>query len=188
MPLPDVEEKVVDPEGRCLGPGEEGEVCIRGPNVMIGYYHLPHQTAEVFDDEGYFKTGDMGRIDADGHLYITGRIKEMLIIGGENVFPREIEEVLNAHPSVHDSAVIGMTDPSRGEVPLAFVELAEDADFDETALRSHCRELLAQYKVPREIRLLEKLPRNPTGKIMRRALSAETPTTAGAESAASENS
>jgi long-chain acyl-CoA synthetase len=188
MPLPDVEEKVVDTEGRCLGPGEEGEVCIRGPNVMPGYYHLPDQTAAVFDDEGYFKTGDMGRIDADGHLYITGRIKEMLIIGGENVFPREIEEVLNAHPSVHDSAVIGMTDPSRGEVPLAFVELAEDADFDETALRAHCRELLAQYKVPREIRLLEKLPRNPTGKIMRRALSAATPTTASAESAASENS
>jgi long-chain acyl-CoA synthetase len=156
---------------------------------MAGYYKLPEQTAAVFDDEGYFKTGDMGRIDADGHLYITGRIKEMLIIGGENVFPREIEEVLNAHPSVHDSAVIGAADPSRGEVPLAFVETAEDAEFDETALRSHCREHLAQYKVPREIRLLAKLPRNPTGKIMRRALSADTPAaTSGAPSAGSQPS
>jgi long-chain acyl-CoA synthetase len=183
MPLPDVQEKVVDGEGRRLGPGEEGEICIRGPNIMPGYYGLAQQTAAVFDDEGYFRTGDMGRIDADGHLFITGRIKEMLIIGGENVFPREIEEVLNAHPSVHDSAVIGVSDPSRGEVPLAFVELAEDAGFDETALRSHCREHLAQYKVPREIRLLEKLPRNPTGKIMRRALSAETPSAAGSQAA-----
>ncbi|MHC4480968.1 MAG: class I adenylate-forming enzyme family protein [Planctomycetota bacterium] len=183
MALPQVQEKVVDTEGRSLGPDEEGEVCIRGPNIMAGYYGLPDQTAAVFDDEGYFRTGDMGRIDADGHLYITGRIKEMLIIGGENVFPREIEEVLNAHASVLDSAVIGTTDPSRGEVPLAFVELAEGAEFDETALRSHCREHLAQYKVPREIRLLEKLPRNPTGKIMRRALSADAP--AGTASAGS---
>ncbi len=94
----------------------------------------------------------------------------MLIIGGENFFPREIEEVLNAHPSVQDSAVVGMTDTSRGELPLAFVELVEGASFDETALRSHCREHLAQYKVPREIRVLDKLPRNPTGKIMRREL------------------
>jgi long-chain acyl-CoA synthetase len=180
MPLPRIEEKIVDDKGRRLGPNEEGELCIRGPNVMAGYYGLPEQTAEVFDAEGYFRTGDMARIDDDGHLYITGRIKEMLIIGGENVFPREIEEVLNAHPSIHDSAVIGMMDPSRGEVPLAFVELVEDASFDETALRSHCREHLAQFKVPREIRVLEKLPRNPTGKIMRRALSAEKPAEAGA--------
>ncbi|MHC4220761.1 MAG: class I adenylate-forming enzyme family protein [Planctomycetota bacterium] len=178
MALPRVQEKVVGEQGQRLGPGEEGEVCIRGPNIMSGYYKLPDQTAAVFDDEHYFRTGDMGRIDADGHLYITGRIKEMLIIGGENVFPREIEEVLNAHPSVHDSAVIGMMDPSRGEVPLAFVEPAEDAEFNETDLRSHCREHLAGYKVPREIRLIDKLPRNPTGKIMRRRLSAETPTAA----------
>ncbi|MHC4109275.1 MAG: class I adenylate-forming enzyme family protein [Planctomycetota bacterium] len=132
MALPDVDEKIVDRDGRVLGVDEEGEVCIKGPNVMPGYYKLPEQTKAVFDADGYFKTGDMGRFDADGHLYITGRIKEMLIIGGENVFPREIEEVLNAHPLVHDSAVIGLADPSRGEVPLAFVELEEGASFDET--------------------------------------------------------
>ena len=184
MALPGVEEKIVDADGHPLGVDEEGEVCIRGPNVMKGYYKLPEQTAAVFDAQGYFKTGDMGRFDADGFLYITGRIKEMLIIGGENVFPREIEEVLNAHPSVNDSAVIGMPDPSRGEVPLAFVELVEDAAFDETALRSHCREHLAQFKVPREIRVREKLPRNATGKIMRRQLTAET--TAAATAAGGE--
>jgi long-chain acyl-CoA synthetase len=171
--LPDVEEKIVAPDGRRLGVDEEGEICITGPNIMKGYFKMPEATAAVFDDEGFFRTGDMGRMDADGHLYITGRIKEMLIIGGENVFPREIEEVLNAHPSVQASAVIGMQDPSRGEVPLAFVELVEDAEFDETALRSHCREGLAQYKVPRDIRVLDALPRNPTGKIMRRDLSAD---------------
>ncbi len=175
MPILEVDEKIVGPGGERLGANQEGEVCIKGPNVMSGYFRLPEQTAEVFDDEGYFRTGDMGRFDDDGHLYITGRIKEMLIIGGENVFPREIEEVLNAHESVQESAVIGVQDPSRGEVPLAFVELVEGATFDETALRTHCREHLAPFKVPREIRPLAELPRNPTGKIMRRDLTTKTP-------------
>lgn len=173
--LPDVIEKVVDPTGAALPVGEEGEICIKGPNVMKGYYNLPEATAAVFDEEGYFKSGDMGRLDEDGFLYITGRIKEMLIIGGENVFPREIEEVLNQHPDVHDSAVIGMQDANRGEVALAFVELAEGATFNEMQLRSHCRESLAQFKVPRDIRVLDELPRNPTGKIMRRRLNADIP-------------
>ena len=174
-PVPGVDEKIVDPDGRELPPNTDGEILIRGANVMAGYYGLEAETKAVFTEDGYFRTGDMGRFDDDGHLYITGRIKEMLIIGGENVFPREIEEVLNAHPSVHASAVIGVHDDTRGEVPLAFVELEEDATFDETSLRSTCREALAQYKVPREIRVLEALPRNPTGKILRRALSADTP-------------
>jgi long-chain acyl-CoA synthetase len=150
--------------------GLEGEIRMKGPNIMKGYFKLPEQTAAAFDENGYFRTGDMGRFDADGHLYITGRIKEMLIIGGENVFPREIEEVLDKHPSVAASAVIGVMDESRGEVPVAFVELKEGEKFDETALRKFCREHLAQFKVPRDIRSIEKLPRNPTGKIMRREL------------------
>ena len=156
-------------------PNDEGEIRIKGPNVMKGYYKLPDLTAQVFDSNGYFRTGDMGRFDADGHLYITGRIKEMLIIGGENVFPREIEEVLDSHPSVSASAVIGVMDESRGEVPVAFVELKEGATFDERELRSYCRDRLAQFKVPRDIRQIEKLPRNPTGKIMRRELKAILP-------------
>ena len=142
---------------------------------MKGYLNLPEETAAVFDENGYFRTGDMGKIDGEGFLSITGRIKEMLIIGGENVFPREIEEILNRHDSVKDSAVIGVPDPSRGEVALAFVEMVDGADFDATALRAHCRDSIAQFKVPREIRLVKELPRNPTGKIVRRKLSSETP-------------
>ncbi len=180
-PLPGIQEIIVAESPKApstqhsapstrLGHNEDGEIRIKGPNVMKGYYKLPEQTAAVFDSEGYFKTGDMGRFDDEGHLYITGRIKEMLIIGGENVFPREIEEVLDQHPSVSASAVIGVRDESRGEVAVAFVELKEGAAFSEKDLRSHCRDKLAQFKVPREIRHIEKLPRNPTGKIMRREL------------------
>lgn len=169
-PLPRVEEKIVGPNGERLGPNEDGEICIKGPNVMKGYYNLPDATKEVFDEEGYFRTGDMGRFDEDGFLYITGRIKEMLIIGGENVFPREIEEVIEQHESVHAAAVIGAPDDLRGEVAVAFVEMKEGAAFDERSIRSFCREQLPQYKVPRDIRVLEQLPRNPTGKVLRREL------------------
>lgn len=176
-PLPGIEERIVAEDGRLCGAGEDGEVRIKGPNVMMGYFKRPEETAAVFDEQGFFRSGDMGRFDADGFLSITGRIKEMLIIAGENVFPREIEEVLDAHPSVQASAVIGMPDESRGEVALAFVEVREGAAFDETELRSHCRKFLGQHKVPREIRRLDALPRNPTGKIMRRRLSAATPGT-----------
>jgi len=174
-PLPDVQQRIVGPEGQLLAAGQDGEVRIQGPNVMHGYWNLPEETAKVFDEHGFFRTGDMGRFDAEGHLYITGRFKEMLIISGENVFPREIEEVLNRHPSVKDAAVIGMQDPMRGEVPLAFVELHEGAAFDAAALQHHCRATLPAYKVPREIRRRTALPRNPTGKILRRALNADTP-------------
>lgn len=170
--VPGVEVRIVGPDERVLGADEEGEIRLKGPNVMRGYYRLPEETAAVFDAAGYFRTGDMGRMDREGFLYITGRIKEMLIVAGENVFPREIEEVLNQHPAVKDSAVIGMQDGARGEVPLAFVELREDAAFDEASLRALCRQKLAGYKVPKEIRLVEALPRNATGKIMRRALKA----------------
>ena len=168
--LPEVQERIVDPEGRVLGPGQDGEVRIKGPNVMKGYYNLPELTASVFDADGFFRTGDMGRMDAEGHLSITGRFKEMLIISGENVFPREIEEVINHHPLVKESAVVGLRDPSRGEVPVCFVELRDGAAWDEHAVRAFARDRLPPYKVPREFRVLEALPRNPTGKVMRRTL------------------
>ena len=172
-PLDGVEEIIVDEEENRLGPGEDGEVRIRGKNIMAGYFKLPEATSAAFDDNGFFRTGDMGRIDEDGFLSITGRIKEMLIISGENVFPREIEEVLNRHPSVSAGAVVGQQDPARGEVPIAFVELVEGAEFDPQECRTFCRKTLAPFKVPREIHVLESLPRNPTGKIMRRELMQE---------------
>lgn len=173
--LPDIEVRIVAlDEERVVATGEDGEIRMRGPNIMQGYYHLPEDTDRAFDEEGYFRTGDIGHVDEDGFLYITGRLKEMMIIGGENVFPRDIEEVLNQHEAVHDSAVIGVRDPSRGEVPIAFVELSgEGVSADENVeseLRGFCRLSLPTYKVPREIYVVEELPRNATGKIMRRAL------------------
>lgn len=183
--LPDIDQRIVDIEtGAFLPPGRDGEVRMKGPNVMRGYFKLPDETAKAFDEHGYFRTGDIGRQDEDGHLYITGRLKEMLIVGGENVFPREIEEVLNQHPSVKDSGVVGKMDPIRGEVPVAFVELRElgegdaagaggasgRAAFDQKDVLQWCRKRLAGYKVPDELRCVEMLPRNPTGKVMRREL------------------
>ncbi len=183
--LPGVDIRIVDEHDKLLGPHTDGEVLIAGPNIMRGYYHLPQQTADVFVDlsvpgdnaaaatKRFFRTGDIGRLDEDGFLYITGRKKEMLIVGGENVFPREIEEVLNQHKTVAESAVIGKIDGVRGEVPVAFVEVNAECSFDETDLRTWCRDRLAGYKVPRQIRLIEQLPRNPTGKILRRQLAAD---------------
>lgn len=182
--LPRVHHFIVDDDLHALPTGQDGEILLAGPNIMQGYFKLPQETAAALVDidcplpggSRYvgraLRTGDIGRIDADGFLYITGRKKEMLIIAGENVFPREIEEVLNQHPSVRDSAVIGKNDDLRGEIPIAFVELHEGQRFDETALRTHCRDRLAGYKVPREIRHIDALPRNPTGKILRRNLKA----------------
>jgi len=170
-PLPNVTIEIRDSQGRPLPAGEKGEICIAGPNIMAGYYKMPDETAKVIDDRGFFRTGDMGKIDIDGLLSITGRIKEMLIIGGENVFPREIEEVLSRHPAVQASAVVGRQDPSRGEVPVAFVEILDGHEFEEAKLRAHCREHLAGYKVPKRIVRMDELPRNPTGKVLRRKLS-----------------
>jgi len=170
MPIIDVHERIVDENENDLPSGEDGEIRISGPNIMKGYYNLEEETALAFDSKGYFKTGDMGQLDEDGFLYITGRIKEMLIIGGENVFPREIEEVLTNHRDVIAAGVVGRSDASRGEVAVAFVELVEGATFDEQALRSWCRESIAPFKVPKSITALDELPRNPTGKIMRREL------------------
>lgn len=168
--------------GDLLPPNTEGEILLAGPVIMQGYYKLPERTAEVMTQVTLpstgqtiraFRTGDIGKVDEDGYLYITGRKKEMLIIGGENVFPREIEEILNQHPSVRDSAVVGKTDGMRGEVPVAFIELNDDCQFDEADLRSFCRDRLAQYKVPREVKVMDELPRSGMGKILRRHLKCE---------------
>lgn len=170
-PLPDVEQRIVDPAtGNTLPAGESGEIRLRGPNKMDGYYKLPEITAETFDADGFYRTGDLGKIDDDGYLYITGRIKEMMIVGGENVFPREIEDAINKHPAVHDSGVTGVPDDMRGEVPEAFVELEDGAEVSEQELVAHCREQLAGYKVPKRIHIVAGLPRSPTGKILRREL------------------
>ncbi len=172
--LPRVTQRIINPATEEILPhSTDGELRIKGPNVMQGYLGLEAETREAFDEHGFFKTGDMAQIDADGFLKITGRIKEMMIVGGENVFPREIEEILNAHPAVHASGVIGQTDPMRGEVPIGFVELEEDQSAEPDELKQWCRDKLPGYKVPKRIEIVDALPRNGTGKIMRRALKPE---------------
>ncbi len=179
--LPGVEQRIVDPETqRELGTNAEGEIRMRGPNIMRGYYRDPKATAAAIDDQGYMRTGDIGRIDDDGFLFITGRLKEMIIVGGENVFPREVEEVLGRHEAVAAAGACGVQDPMRGEVVVAFVELREDQHATPDELRGWCREHLAGYKCPREVHIVEQLPRNPTGKIMRRELPALLPERDGA--------
>jgi long-chain acyl-CoA synthetase len=137
---------------------------------MKGYYRKPNETRQVLDADGWFHTGDVGQLDADGFLSITGRSKEMLIIGGENVFPREIEAVLESHESVLQAAVIGIPDDLRGEVPVAFVIPVHRAHVEEQQLKNHAKQSLAGFKVPRRIEIREDLPAGPTGKILKRRL------------------
>jgi long-chain acyl-CoA synthetase len=169
-PIRNVEVRIVDSEGRDLPTGEEGEILVRGPCVMKGYYRKPEETRRAIDAEGWFRTGDLGRFDKDGYLTITGRVKEMLIVGGENVYPREIEAALETHEAVLQAAVIGLPHGSRGEVPVAFVIPKPGAKVTELELRNHARQLLAGFKVPRQIYVTEDLPKSPTGKVLKRRL------------------
>lgn len=165
-----VEVRIVDENDRDLPAGEEGEIYVRSPGVMKGYYRKPEETAKVIDKEGWFHTGDIGRLETDRYLSITGRAKDMLIIGGENVFPREIEAALEAVEGVLQVAVIGMADDLRGEVPVAFVMPESHTQLDEQTLRSIARQSLAGFKVPRRIEIRDDLPTGPTGKILKRRL------------------
>jgi len=168
--LPWAELKVVDPMGNPLRTGQEGELLVRGPCVMKGYFNDPEQTRSVISEEGWFATGDLARLDADGYVYITGRIKELIISGGENIAPAEIEDVLLHHPAVAECAVVGMADAARGEVPQAFVVLHEGAAATEAELIEHCRSALSRAKVPRKVEFRSELPRTLTGKVLKRAL------------------
>jgi long-chain acyl-CoA synthetase len=139
---------------------------------MQGYHHLPEETAKTITG-GWLHTGDLGKFDDDGYVTITGRKKDLIISAGENIYPREIEEVLAQHPKVKEVAVIGVKDDVRGEVPKAFVIAHDGVSLDEKELRSFCREHLANYKIPKHIELVADLPRSPTGKILKRMLTAK---------------
>jgi len=167
--LPGITVGAVDEFGRDLPAGQTGELVVAGHCVMQGYHNKPVETAAVIRD-GRLHTGDVGHVDAEGFIYITGRAKDMMIIGGENVFPGEIEAALLSHPAVAEAAVVSSRDDVRGELPIAFVILRAETCADEAELRSFCRERLAGYKVPREIRFAQDLPRGPTGKILKRVL------------------
>ena len=170
QPIRHVGVRIVDPQGRDLSTGEDGEILVRGPNLRKGNYRKAEETRRVIDENGWFHTGDIGHLDADGFLSITGRAKEMLIIGGENVFPREIEAVLEAHEAVLQAAVIGVPSELRGEAPIAFVIPKKDMQTTEEALRAFARQRLAGFKTPRRIIIRDDLPTGPTGKILKRKL------------------
>lgn len=169
QPIPNVELSIRDEDGRELPLGEIGEICIRGGNVMRGYWNQPEETAKVLRD-GWLYTGDVGYGDAAGYFFITDRKKDMLLVNGINVYPREIEEVLYQFPGVKEAAVIGVPDARRGEQPLAYVVPIESVTLDDKAILKFIRERLADYKVPRRVLFLAALPRNATGKILKTGL------------------
>jgi long-chain acyl-CoA synthetase len=174
-PLRVVEVKIADENGRALPPGQSGEVWLKGPMIMKEYYKLPHETEAALTPDRFFKTGDLGMLDADGFLYITGRKKDLIIVAGEKVAPREVEEALMAHPAVAEAAVVGKKDAGRGEQVVAFVIGREgQEELKSETLRDFCRESgLAQWKVPREFFFRKDLPRSPTGKVLKRVLADE---------------
>ena len=166
-PIEGVEMRLVDAPGQTVPDGEIGEIAIRGHNVMKGYWNKPEATAEAITD-GWFRTGDMARVDSDGYYYIVDRKKDLIIRGGYNVYPREIEEVLHEHPAVAEVAVIGIPHPDLGEEVGAAVALKPGATATPEELRAFARDRVAAYKYPRRVWLVDSLPKGPTGKILRR--------------------
>ena len=169
LPIPNVEVSIQDDTGRELGDHKTGEVCVRGGNVMLGYWKQPAETAKVMRN-GWLLTGDIGYRDEEGYYFITDRKKDMLLVNGINVYPREIEEILYQYPGVKEAAVIGIPDSRRGEQPIAYVAPNDGAAIEEKALQQFVRRKLADYKVPRKVVFMPSLPRNAAGKILKTAL------------------
>ncbi|MBI3853701.1 MAG: long-chain fatty acid--CoA ligase [Verrucomicrobia bacterium] len=169
VPIPNVEVSVQNDAGDLLASGQTGEICVRGGNVMQGYWNQPEETAKALRN-GWLLTGDVGHRDPDGYFYITDRKKDMLLVNGINVYPREIEEIIYHFPGVKEAAVIGMPDPRKGEQPVAFVAAADGTRLEEKALLQFVRQKLADYKVPRRVVFMAALPRNATGKILKTTL------------------
>jgi long-chain acyl-CoA synthetase len=172
LPIPDTLAVVVDDEGKILPVGEVGEIAIKGPQVMKGYYKMEEETRNTLIN-GWLLTGDIGRMDEDGYFYIVDRKKDMIIAGGYNIYPREVEEVLYEHPDILEAAVIGVPDPKRGETVKAFVVLKEGSKVTAEEIEKFCRERLAAYKVPRIVEFRRELPKTSVGKVLRRVLKEE---------------
>jgi long-chain acyl-CoA synthetase len=156
-----------------LGADAEGELCVRGPQVMKGYWERPEETAECLSPDGWFRTGDLARTAADGYFYIVDRKTDMIIASGYKVLPREIEEVLFAHPAVQEAAVVGVPDAYRGETVKAYIVLKAGMRLSDEEVIAHCRASLAPYKVPRLVEFRAELPKTTIGKVLRRMLVAE---------------
>jgi long-chain acyl-CoA synthetase len=166
LPLPDTKMKIVDDSGQEVPPETRGEIICKGDNVMKGYFKNPQANKETLRD-GWLYTGDIGHMTDDGFFYIVDRKKDMIIRGGENIYPREIEEVLYSYPGVSMAAVIGASDEIYGEVPKAFVVMKEGATATVEQIIQHCKANLANFKVPKYVAFRDDLPKNPTGKIMK---------------------
>jgi len=169
LTLPEVEVNIFDDDDNEVATGEAGEVVVRGPNVMKEYYRREEDTAQVLKN-GWLHTGDIGKLDQEGYLYIIDRKKDMLISKGMNIYPREIEEALHQHPKVAEAAVVGRMDQTKSETPVAFVSLREAKSAEQAEIIGYLKNKLARYKIPREVIFLEEFPRTPTGKILKRKL------------------
>jgi long-chain acyl-CoA synthetase len=172
FPLSSTEIAIRDAEGHDLPIGESGEICIRGPQVMVGYWNRPDETAKVMSPDGYFRSGDIGVMQPDGQVRIVDRMKDMVLVSGFNVYPNEVEDVLAMHPGVLESAVVGLPDEHSGEAVTAFV-VRRDPELTADDLRAFCKESLTGYKVPKQIFFREALPKTNVGKVLRRALREE---------------
>ena len=161
--------KIVDEAGNELGRNRAGEICASGANISPGYYQMPEATAATFKD-GWLHTGDIGYLDDDGYLFIIGREKDLIIRGGFNVYPKDVEEVLAAHPAVKECAVVGFPDPVMGEEVCAYIVKKEDTEVTSAELIAHCRSQLAKYKTPKRVEFLESLPKTSIGKVQKKEL------------------
>lgn len=172
QPFINVEVRLAGENGEDVSPGDTGEILARGPNIMVGYYKDPEATAETLKD-GWLHTGDLGKMDQEGFLHIVGRKKDMIISGGENIFPSEIEEVLYRHPKILEAAVIGLPDPMWGESIHAVIVLKQGRGMTETEVIDFCKDHIASFKKPKSVEFVESLPRSPAGKVLKRVLREE---------------
>jgi len=168
--MDDAEIKVVNGKGDILPIGQQGELCIRGTCTTNGYLNRPEATKEVFDSEGWFHSGDIAFMDDDGFAYIVDRIKDMINVGGEKVFPSEVEDMMLSHPKIKDLVVVGIPDDIKGEAPKAFIQLKEAEVSSEGEIREYCKKRMAPYKVPVQVEFVDEVPRSASGKALRRLL------------------
>jgi long-chain acyl-CoA synthetase len=168
FPLSETEVEMRDEDGKTLAIGEEGELCVRGPQVMTGYWKRPDETEKVMTSDGFFRTGDVGKIMSDGAIKIVDRLKDMVIVSGFNVYPNEIEDILGRHPSILEAAVVGEPDEKTGERVCAYIVVSQPVD--DADIIAHCKKELTPYKVPKKIVRLDELPKSTVGKILRREL------------------
>ena len=169
LPISSTEVEIKDEDSKTLPQGEVGEICIKGPQVMQGYWKREEATKAVMTEDGFFKTGDIGKIDKEGYVYIVDRKKDMILVSGFNVYPNEIEDVLSSHPKILDCAAVGVADDKSGEVVKIFC-VKKDPHLSEDEVLSYCKQNLTGYKVPKFIEFRDELPKSNVGKVLRRML------------------